>query len=74
MKVLLLAFALFANSFSFAQSNPAKYAEIISENNLQKHLTIIFQPMMIVNSSHRFGPIWLPYCIIRRIKPQRHCT
>ena len=41
MRILLVVFALIAYNFSFAQTDPTKYAEIISESSLQKHLTII---------------------------------
>lgn len=46
MRILFLAIAFFTTSFSFAQSDPSKYAEIISEYNLQKQLTIIAGPEM----------------------------
>ena len=41
MKQFAFVFSLFISTISFAQSSPEKYVEIISENNLQKHLNII---------------------------------
>ncbi len=46
MRLIALFITVVFSQVSFAQTDPTKYAEIISEANLQKHLTIIAGPEM----------------------------
>ncbi|MEO5967118.1 MAG: M28 family peptidase [Ferruginibacter sp.] len=46
MRLIALFITLIFSQVSFAQTDPTKYAEIISESSLQKHLTIIAGPEM----------------------------